>query len=124
MSICNFGCFPFWFRWLDCFSDTPVPGHCLSITLQVSCRESYCILRISVCEFVMFQIHSNKKTHLGFTEKTRKVFAIAQGTGSIRTWRQPGMEANYPSNEPELDSVYMRQRCKIVINTNGSLTKY
>ena len=40
------------------------------------------------CEFVMFHIHLNKTKHRGFTEKTRKAFAIqkvAQDTGSNRT---------------------------------------
>ena len=105
MSICK-GCFQFCFRWQDCVSDTPVPGHCLPFTL-LSCKESYCTLRTSVCEFVMFHIHLNKKPHLGVTEKTRKAFAIAHDTDAVGTWRQPpGMEANYPSNDPKLDSAY------------------
>ena len=32
LSICNFGCFPFWFLWQDCISDTLVPDHCLPFT--------------------------------------------------------------------------------------------
>ena len=30
MSICNFGCFPFWYLLLI----TPTPGHCLPFTFQ------------------------------------------------------------------------------------------
>ena len=63
--------FPFWFGLQDCVSDTPVPGHCLPVTL-LPCMESYCTLGTPVCEFVMFHIHLliNKQTHMGFTEKT------------------------------------------------------
>ena len=76
MSIFKFGCFQFWFRWQDCVSDTPlVPGHGLPFIL-LSCSESYGTLRTSACEFVMFHIHLD----LGFTEKTRKAFTIAQDT--------------------------------------------
>ena len=43
--------------------------------------------------------HSFKSdiTHLGFTEEMLKTIAIAQDTGSVRIWRQPGMDANCPN---------------------------
>ena len=113
LSICNFGCFPFWFLWQDCVSDTLVPDHCLPFTL-LSCRESHCILRTSVCEFVMFHIHLNKQNHIWVLLKRRERHLRYHRTQALlehsvnQVWRQitPAIIQNYIWD--------MRQRCKVI----------
>ena len=40
LTICNFGCFPFWFRGPGVVLLAPVPGHCLHLTFQTDILNS------------------------------------------------------------------------------------